>query len=964
MSDLFQVISTISLDHGEQPPLSERTAHRTSSPRGDPDRILSTIKGPEDVLTNLKSQPTEEDAKIQLQWLLSNKNADFDIHFPNAQSISILRAIIDLTVPDLWRSSRKTQGLLIQCLSSFPGISALVSKLGRVTDSAANRSTLSIANGSVPGDHHLALLQRILSQRSLLSIIWHGLRRHGSDSQRKLIWKDLTNLICSGKIVSTVARFKDTSGSCVESWIVSGQRYAPLLASWALRLSGDFESDDDASWDTAAVVLSKSFGLGYPDVLAKSLCLECLETGPKCVEILGQVVKRLRPLDQKRFLGHLLPVLQNALPSSNQESLCIGHFSAFISKLSMDNDVFRKGVVSWIQTLQSASTISQIGRRAVIAAISNSLEDLTTVLDCSLQAFGETLFIKHAPAVEQEACAEVILLSAGHLKQRDPNALIALARSSIHMSGVSNRLDASSQRARVLGMCVGMAISRLTDKSTSKMDFGVEDVKTTYARQLMDLVEVRDSVGSLENVKSAMRIKDGSGRLVNESTPSEQALKKSSPKPGAKVTPAPTAIQSSGPRIIEVLSDDEDDDLVPYAKPDSDPEDDDEDPTLVNRDKAKAPVYIRDLMNGLREDENYDRHKLSLEHAAPLIRRKAQFGQEVKDHAIELSMILIGLQDTFELEDFIQLRLQALIALLISDPSELGPFYARQVFEGDYSISQRGTLLSAIGLSARELAGYQDADALNPSVIDKASFPSKRLPDRYHAIYDPSPTQPLLPSSPLNTISASLTDTIIAPLAAQAADTATGPSALKVRTFSSRLTNPPSARTKIIPNALAAVLADSFFTPLAGGFHTHTRTGANNVFASPFFLGTYLTTLAVLLHASGPATRSLPQLTADFWALLLAARRSAREDSAVLKALLFGLLTILEVNQDDTRRVAMEHGRELVETREWVGDVYGRMAGGDEEGDRLRGLAAGVLVKCGEVMEKWERLLVGEMMDY
>ena len=82
-----------------------------------------------------------------------------------------------------------------------------------------------------------------------------------------------------------------------------------------------------------------------------------------------------------------------------------------------------------------------------------------------------------------------------------------------------------------------------------------------------------------------------------------------------------------GPRVVEVMSDseDEDADLMVYEKPDSDPEDDTDDPTAINRNKPTAPVYIRDLIAGLRDQENYDRHELALATAASLIRRKANF---------------------------------------------------------------------------------------------------------------------------------------------------------------------------------------------------------------------------------------------------------------------------------------------------------------------------------------------------
>lgn len=104
-------------------------------------------------------------------------------------------------------------------------------------------------------------------------------------------------------------------------------------------------------------------------------------------------------------------------------------------------------------------------------------------------------------------------------------------------------------------------------------------------------------------------------------------------------------------------------------------------------------------------------------------------------------------------------------------------------------------------------------------------------------------------------------------------------------------------------------------------------------------------------------------MTSELWGLLLAVRTSALSDSAILEGVLFAFLTMLEVNEDQ-QRLVQEHSRELLETQEWVRMVFDRTGGGSEEEERVRSLAAGVLVRCGEVVEKHQRLLMGDMMDF
>jgi len=317
----------------------------------------------------------------------------------------------------------------------------------------------------------------------------------------------------------------------------------------------------------------------------------------------------------------------------------------------------------------------------------------------------------------------------------------------------------------------------------------------------------------------------------------------------------------------------------------------------------------------------------------------------------------MGLNDQFEIENFLDLRQEALIAILIAQPKDIAQYLARSCFEGDFSLQQRTTMLIALGLGARELAGFKEED--RPEV---PSFPTKQLPEHLQKIYAETSGQSV------NKVVAQLETSMVGPLALHAADQLSGPNALKIRTFSSRIAV-EKARQKPITNELAKIVAENFFFPLTGRWWSQIQAYGNQSIAfSTHLLPTYLRTLALLLHASGPSTLSLPQMTSELWDLLLSLRSSAlnENDTGILESLLFTLLTLLDVNQDKSR-LASDHGKELVETQEWARMVLERrQAGsgsGDEEGERVRMLAAAVVVRCSEVVEKWQRLMLGEMVD-
>lgn len=521
-----------------------------------------------------------------------------------------------------------------------------------------------------------------------------------------------------------------------------------------------------------------------------------------------------------------------------------------------------------------------------------------------------------------------------------------MAKSTYHVNGMSNRIGAASPRARFLGIAIGTAMSKMVDKPELQLKIDLEGTEAEEARWYERLTNVNDELGSISDLRTKPTTVSSASRPPPKRRPAIKVAKSS----------GITGIQ--GPRVIEVLSEteDEDADLVAYSKPDSDPEDSDDDPTAINRNKPTAPVYIRDLVAGLRDQENYDRHELALATAASLIRRKTSFGTEVTDHLEELATTLTGLQNGLELESFAQQRQQALIAVLLAKPVQMAQWFARSFFSGDYSLTQRIAMLTTLGLGARELAGMKDAstDELIPAA---PSFPSKQLPPHLHKLYNEDKT-----ASPVAKLTSSMARAMLSPLASQAADTLSGPNVLKVRTFSSRM-EVEAARKKPIPNALAQIVADNFFFPLTGRWWLQIKSSSDSIYASTHLLPPFLQTLSLLLNASGPNTLSLPQITREYWDLLLSVRGLAANDKAILSALLFGFLMILETNENK-ERLATEQGKELMETQAWVKMVFEGLGAGSEEDERIRVLAAGVVIRCQEVVEKYQRRLAGALMDY
>jgi telomere length regulation protein len=418
------------------------------------------------------------------------------------------------------------------------------------------------------------------------------------------------------------------------------------------------------------------------------------------------------------------------------------------------------------------------------------------------EQFGDKLHIKHDSIMQQESTARTLLLCAAKLHRAEPMSVFMHARSSLHANTMSNRLGSSSARIRLLGIFVGQAISQLTDKTDeSQMNFELEGAEADEAGEWAELIYTEDKPVPL-TILSHISTK------AIEPVPTTKTR---------KVKPIKST-QSTKPRIIEVLSGSEDDDLKPYAKPDSDPEDSDEDATLVQRNKPKAPVYIRDLLSGLLDSANPLVHTLALDSAAPLISRKSSFGSELLDQLPALAACLAGLQDHFDTEDFDELRQAAMVSTIVAQPRTMGPWYAKECFIGDYSIGQRAGMLIAIGLAARELGGFErvkdNSKRSQPKL--REAFPSKVLPSkRLHMLYggqvdthgqQARPIVQSLQTAEVDTLTRLMSQSMLTPISTRKS------ASVAVK-----------SRTRVIRNDLASIVAECFFFPLTGYWAASTR---------------------------------------------------------------------------------------------------------------------------------------------
>lgn len=912
------------------------------------------IDSAESALKALKSQPSCGTVRNVLQYLCSD---GFSLISPDPLNASIAHQLVNDTLPSYWRALQAApeSKLISQILRNPTGLGHVITRLRTLLMDSRERKGPGDARNTLEHiEDTLDVIDRIIRGKETSRLVLRDVIAYGKNSvQKKLQWKEYLAQTASGRLLSITAEAEDALKKDGDSrplrWVADGKEYAAWLGRNAVELiSSDDTSDEHV---TASIdFCTKLLGLGYTDRIVKSIFSKLIKIGS--AEAFARVFSRMKSFEQRKFLNaliafvvheYLLNHFASKMDGAMTSSKPISGAAGLIRQLIEGNDALKDHLISTLtrSTIPSLDD-SLAARRSVIAVLSREEEKLHTLLENAIKLFGDSIYIKHTPVIQQEALAQTLVICAGYVHRTQPMFLTMMAKSTHHVNGISNRIGAASARARFLGIAVGIAISKMVDKPDLQLKFELEGAEDEESKWYQQLTEVNDRVGSIHDLAS-----------MNNMTVPTSVVPRAKAKAPFK---APGSPSIQGPRVIEIISDDEDDDLLIYEKPDSDPEDDTDDPTAINRNKPTAPVYIRDLIAGLRDQENYDRHELALSTAAALIRRKANFGTEVIDHLDELATILTGLQDNSELEKFAEQRQQALIAVLLTKPAEMAQWFARSFFSGDYSLTQRIAMLTTLGLGARELAGMTDTstDELIPA---RPSFPSKQLPPHLHNIYADDKN-----TSTVAKISSTMARQMLSPIASQAADQLSGPDILKVRTFSSRM-EVEKKRHKPIPNALAQIVADNFFFPLTGRWWLQVRANSDSIYTSMHLLPPFLQTLSILLNASGPNTLALPQMTQEYWDLLLSVRGRAGTDTNVLNAVLFGFLMILETNENK-ERLATEQGRELMETLAWVKIVFEGLGAGSEEDERVRMLAAGVVVRCQEVVEKYQRRMAGALMDY
>lgn len=394
------------------------------------------------------------------------EDANFNIKIPGPKAAQIINVLVNDTVTDYWATLNGQQPsvhlnsrrLLLRCLSSVAGIGAITTRLRSLVTSSrdsGDRKNVGEADRSELMSDLLDLLQCIVGKDKFINCVWTDISiLIPKLSAKSLLWKELISLLASGRLLSVAAETieilnKGSSSIKNESWIGNGKEYSSWLGRNVGAMVLHLKEEDDEAWKEAARLLGKGLTLGYTGksrYMHPSCCLGTEKLVDQIVEALHSslvvgiassmaklqaLVHRLHVHEQRTVLYSMIRIVSkrclsvdkpfNLLDTRAPENSTVNGLAGLLAALTQDKSALKDALVEWLTGLSGEGTAhSHDIHRAVMAAIApdqgmsrglsgvkfsiaeSYVERTVSVLQKSLELFGDKLYIKHTPVLHQE----------------------------------------------------------------------------------------------------------------------------------------------------------------------------------------------------------------------------------------------------------------------------------------------------------------------------------------------------------------------------------------------------------------------------------------------------------------------------------------------------------------------------------------------------------------------------------
>ncbi|XP_077868678.1 telomere length regulation protein TEL2 homolog [Saccoglossus kowalevskii] len=234
------------------------------------------------------------------------------------------------------------------------------------------------------------------------------------------------------------------------------------------------------------------------------------------------------------------------------------------------------------------------------------------------------------------------------------------------LGGMQCHLDSPIMKVRRLGMIVAESLTQAVDHGDTRLKFEYQSDDETELLLSLLKPAVNPGVEQIESLLTELDFDEEAEEDVCGEENSDRLYKAED----------------------ETL--DSDDDLQPYDMSHD-----------VKVNSTKSPMYIRDCMQGLINQDDPDRLEACIKVAEKLVRDHPHTLQEV---CVEFLKLLLHLQDNFAIDNFRYLRHSAMVAIGVQCPVQVADYLTAEFYSRNYNLRQRMDMLEVLAAAAQELS--------------------------------------------------------------------------------------------------------------------------------------------------------------------------------------------------------------------------------------------------------------------
>jgi len=416
-------------------------------------RPSSPASTPEEALEILRNEPDYEAMGLTLAFL-ENGNSGFKITTPSPLAAQLVHVLVSGIIPNYWsalhasdgkqtkgKSSRQKQApeliVILSFLQSVTGLNAILLGLKQLVQKS--KEPKKFVGGPSILDNLKILLQaltEVLDGDGTIEKFWSNiLNATDNSAKQRTLWQEFLSLIGNGKIIGIAAEAEDVINDlgkeiAEKQWVAGSSSYSAWasrnITHWAKSLSGD----EDQGWKACGDIFEKMLRLGHsgkgihsssilvpnhiPGIIVKECVISFLLQRKEDIEHFLKLLGRLSISEQRNVLSAILKLISQDYLSATVTSTDDAHWwhadrervsaaARLVNILISGDDPRKSQLVTWLTGSSEAGLGDGIAiRRATVAALSENADDLESVLDKSLKQFGDQLYIRHTPTLQQE----------------------------------------------------------------------------------------------------------------------------------------------------------------------------------------------------------------------------------------------------------------------------------------------------------------------------------------------------------------------------------------------------------------------------------------------------------------------------------------------------------------------------------------------------------------------------------